>query len=100
MDHDDKESKTYLVKVKKYDTGTPEEFMRWSLVLNEQMKNNGYSANYEMVMNLSQAMLAGRSLEAFLNERRAQETKKTKHAMRKSRQRTLRNNLMIVQFLN
>jgi hypothetical protein len=25
MDHEDKESKTYLVKVKKYDTGTPEE---------------------------------------------------------------------------
>jgi hypothetical protein len=28
-----------------------------------------------MVMNLARAMLAGRSLEAFLNERRAQETK-------------------------
>jgi hypothetical protein len=39
------------------------------------MKNHGYSANYDMVMNLAQAMFAGRSLEAFLNERRAQETK-------------------------
>jgi hypothetical protein len=29
MDHEDKESKTYVVKVKKYDTGTPEEFLRW-----------------------------------------------------------------------
>jgi hypothetical protein len=75
MEHEDKESKTYVVKVKKYDTGTPEEFLRWCLVLNEQMKNHGYSANYEMVMNLAQAMLAGRSLEAFLNERWAQETK-------------------------
>jgi hypothetical protein len=28
-----------------------------------------------MVVNLAQAMLAGRSLEAFLNERRAQEAK-------------------------
>jgi hypothetical protein len=34
-----------------------------------------------MVMNLAQEMLAGRSLEAFLNERRAQETKnKTRKA--------------------
>jgi hypothetical protein len=28
MDHEDKESKTYVVKLKKYDTGTPEEFLR------------------------------------------------------------------------
>jgi hypothetical protein len=75
MDHEDKESKTYVVKVKKYDSGTPEECWRWRLVLNKQMKNHGYSANYDMVMNLAQAMLEGRSLEAFLNERRAQETK-------------------------
>jgi hypothetical protein len=68
MDHEDKESKTYVVKVKKYDSGTPEEFLRWRLNLNEQMKNHGYNTNYEMVMNLAQAMLAGRSLEAFLNE--------------------------------
>jgi hypothetical protein len=81
MDHKDKESKTYVVKVKKYDRGTPEEFLRWSLVLNEQLKNHGYSGNYDMVMNLAQAMLAGRSLEAFLNEWWAQETKnKTRKA--------------------
>jgi hypothetical protein len=81
MDHEDKESKTYVAKVKKYDTGMPEEFLRWRLVLNKQMKNHGYSENYDMVMNLSQAMLVGRSLEAFLNERRAQETKnKTRKA--------------------
>jgi hypothetical protein len=81
MDHEDKESKTYVVKVKKYDSGTPEEFLRWCLVLNKQMKNHGYSGNYDMVMNLAQAMLAGHSLESFLNERRAQETKnKTRKA--------------------
>jgi hypothetical protein len=40
----------------------------------------GYRGNYDMVMNLAQAMLAGRSLDAFLNERRAQETKKTRKA--------------------
>jgi hypothetical protein len=40
MDHEDKDSKTYVVKVNKYDTGTPEEFLRWRLVLNEQMKNH------------------------------------------------------------
>jgi hypothetical protein len=75
MDHEDKESKTYIVKVKKYDSGKPEDFLRWRLILNEQMKNHGYNANYEMVVNLAQAMLAGCSLEAFLNERRAQEAK-------------------------
>jgi hypothetical protein len=42
----------------------------------EQMKNHGYNENYDMFMNLAQAMLAGRSLEAFLNERWAQESKK------------------------
>jgi hypothetical protein len=39
------------------------------------MKNNGYTPSYDMVMNLAQAMLAGRSLEAFLNEWSAQEAK-------------------------
>jgi hypothetical protein len=81
MDHEDKDSKTYVVKIKKYDTGTPEEFLRWRLVLNEQMNNHGYSGNYDLVMNLAQAMLAGRGLEAFLNEWRAQDTKnKTRRA--------------------
>jgi hypothetical protein len=70
-----------VVKIKKYDTGTPEEFLRWRLILTEQMKNHGYSGNYEMVMNLAQAMLAGRSLEAFLSERWAQDVKnKTRKA--------------------
>jgi hypothetical protein len=44
MDHEDKESKTYVVKVKKYDSGTPEELLRWRLILNEQMKNHGFNA--------------------------------------------------------
>jgi hypothetical protein len=45
------------------------------------MKNHGYNASYDMVVNLMQAMLTGRSLEAFLNERRAQEAKnKTRKA--------------------
>jgi hypothetical protein len=64
-----------MVKVKKYDSGTPEEFLKWRLILNEQLKNNGYGENYDNVMNLAQAMLAGRSLEAFLNEKRSQEAK-------------------------
>jgi hypothetical protein len=38
MDHEDKKSKTYAVKVKKYDTGIPEEFLRWLLVLNQQIR--------------------------------------------------------------
>jgi hypothetical protein len=76
MDHEDKESKTYVVKVKTYDSGTQKYFSRWRLLLNEQMKNHGYKANYDMVVNLAQAMLTVRSLEAFLNEWRAQEAQK------------------------
>jgi hypothetical protein len=81
MDHEDKDSKTYVVKIKKYDTGTPEEFQRWRLTLNEKMKNHGYSGNYKMVMNLDQAMLVARGLEAFLSEWWAQDVKnKTRKA--------------------
>jgi hypothetical protein len=43
--------------------------------LNEQVENNGYEDNHENVMSLAQSMLAGRSLEAFLNEKRSQEAK-------------------------
>jgi hypothetical protein len=81
MDHEDKDSKTYVVKFKKYDTGTPKEFLRWRLTLNEKMKNHGYSGKYDMVMNLAQAMLLGRGLEDFFSERRAQDVKnKTRKA--------------------
>jgi hypothetical protein len=73
--HEDKDSKTYVVKVNKYDSGRPEEFLKWRLILNEQTKTNGYTRKYDMIMNLAQAMLMGRSLEAFLTERRAQEAK-------------------------
>jgi hypothetical protein len=64
-----------MVKVKKYDSGTPEQFLKWRLTLNEQVKNNGYDTNYENIMNLAQAMLTGRSLETFLNDKRTQEAK-------------------------
>jgi hypothetical protein len=75
IDHDDKESKTYTVKVERYDSGSPEEFLKWRLIWAEQVKNNGYTDNPDNIMNLDQAMLAGRSLEAFLNEKRSQEAK-------------------------
>jgi hypothetical protein len=29
IDHEDKESKTYVVKIKTYDYGTPEELLKW-----------------------------------------------------------------------
>jgi hypothetical protein len=29
IDHEDKESKMYTVKVKRYDSGSPEEFLKW-----------------------------------------------------------------------
>jgi hypothetical protein len=35
--------------------------------LEEQIKNNGYEENADNSINLAQAMIAGRSLEAFLN---------------------------------
>jgi hypothetical protein len=77
IDHEDKESKTYMVKVKvkKYDSGTPEGFLKWRLTLNEQAKNNGYYTNYDNIMKLAQAILTGRSLEAFDNEKLTQEAK-------------------------
>jgi hypothetical protein len=75
IDHEDKESKTYVTKVKKYDSGTPEEFLKWRLILNEQTKTNGLAGKHDMIMSLAQAMLAGRSLEAFLTERCTQESK-------------------------
>jgi hypothetical protein len=49
------------------------------------VKNNGYGENYDNAMNLAQAMLAGHSLEAFLNEKRSQETK---NRVRKAKTRT------------
>jgi hypothetical protein len=42
IDHTDKESKNYTVKVKRYDSGPSEEFLKWRLILSEQIKNNGY----------------------------------------------------------
>jgi hypothetical protein len=75
IDHEDKDSKTYTVKVKRYDSGSLEEFLKWHLILEEQVKNNGYADNPDNIMNLAQAILAGRSLEAFLNEKRSQEAK-------------------------
>jgi hypothetical protein len=75
IDHTDKESKTYTVKVKRYDSGPPEEFLKWRLILAKQVKNNGYGDNAYIIMHLARAMLAGRSLEAFLNDKRSQEAK-------------------------
>jgi hypothetical protein len=62
--------------------------MNYQLLVNcnkVQMKNHGY-ASYDMVMNLAQTMLTGRSLEAFLNERRVQEAK---NKTRKANEQTL-----------
>jgi hypothetical protein len=75
IDHTDKESKNYTMKVKRYDSGPPEEFLKWCLILSEQIRNNGYEDNAENSINLAQAMLAGRSLEAFINEKRSQDAK-------------------------
>jgi hypothetical protein len=63
------------VKVKIYGSGPPEEFLKWRLILAKQIKNKGYGDNADNSMNLAQAMLAGRSLEEFLNEKRSQDAK-------------------------
>jgi hypothetical protein len=71
IDPADKGSKTYIVKIHKYYTVTPEEFLKWLMTLMEKIKAHGYGGKYDMVMNLAQAMLHGRKLDAFVNERRA-----------------------------
>jgi hypothetical protein len=43
------------------------------MILSEQVKNNGYDDNVDNGMNMAQSTLAGRSLEAFINEKRVQE---------------------------
>jgi ribosomal protein L15 len=73
IDHTYKESRNYTVKVKIYDSGPPEEFLKWRLILEEQIKNNGYEENADNSMNLAQAMLGGHSLEVFINEKRSQD---------------------------
>jgi hypothetical protein len=75
---------SYTVKVRRYDSGPPEEFLKWRLILAEQIKNNGYGENADTSMQVAQAMLVGRSLEAFLQEKRSQEAK---HRVRKSKKR-------------
>jgi hypothetical protein len=99
MDQEDKDYKTYLVKIKKYDTGTPEEFLRWRLTLNDHIKNHDYSGNYEMIMNLTQAMLAGRGLESFLVKCGPKKSK-TRRARPKRKSSILQIRFMIVQYLN
>jgi hypothetical protein len=69
IDPADKDYKTYIVKIHKYDTGTPEEFLKWWITLMEQIKAHGYGGKYDVVMNLAQAMLYGRGLDSFVNER-------------------------------
>jgi hypothetical protein len=75
----EKDSKTYTVNIWRYDMGSPEDFLKWWTTLNEQIKNNGFAGNYEMIMNLVQALLAGSSLDDFVKERRAQEVKNKTH---------------------
>jgi hypothetical protein len=98
MDHEYKGSNTYIVKVKKYDSGTPEEFLKWCLILNEQTKTNGFAGKHDMIMNLAQTMLAGRSLEAFLTER-TQESK-TRSARPNCRRSIPPIKFIIMPFLN
>ena len=83
IDPADKDSKVYVVKVHKYDMGTPEEFLKWRLTLTEQIKANGYVGKYDMIMNLAQAMLHWCDLDAFLAERRVQVAKKPELTDRK-----------------
>jgi hypothetical protein len=75
IDTTDKDSKTYIFKIRKYDMGSPEDFLKWRTTLNEEIKNNGFPRNYEMIMSLAKVIMAERSLDDFLKERWAQEVK-------------------------
>jgi hypothetical protein len=83
IDPADKDSKTYILKIHKYGTGMTEEFLKWWMTMMEQIKANGYERKYDMVVNLAQAMLHGRVLDAFVNERRAQMAKNKIRAAKK-----------------
>jgi hypothetical protein len=72
IDASDKDSNTYSVNICKYAMGSPYNFLKWQTTLNEQIKNIGFAGNYEMVMNLAQAILVGCSLDGFVKDRRAQ----------------------------
>jgi hypothetical protein len=63
IDAADKDSKTYTIKIRKCDMGSPEDFLKLHTTLNENIKNNGFAGKYEMTMNLVQAMLVGSSSE-------------------------------------
>jgi hypothetical protein len=39
--HEDKDSKTYIVKIHKYDMSTPEEFLKLRMILLAQIKSHG-----------------------------------------------------------
>jgi hypothetical protein len=67
IDPAEKDSNTYIVKIH-----TSEDFIKLRMTLMEQIKANGSGGKYYMVMNLAQAMLNGRGLDAFVNERRTQ----------------------------
>jgi hypothetical protein len=73
IDHTDNESKSFTVKVKRYNSGPPEEFLKWRPLLAEQIKNNEYEENADSSINLAHALLAGRILEAFINEKRSRD---------------------------
>jgi hypothetical protein len=72
IDPADKDYKTYILKIHKYNMGTAEELLKWWMTLMEQIKANGYGEKYDIVMNLAQATLHGCGLDAFVNVRRAQ----------------------------
>jgi hypothetical protein len=59
------------------------------MALNEQTKNNEFFGNYEMVMNLAHVMLAGCSLDDFLNKRRTQEVNNLTGLAKKATELTL-----------
>jgi hypothetical protein len=58
--------------------------------LEEKVKNNGYEYNADNIMILAQAMLAGRSLEAFMSEKRSQEAKNRVRKSKTIAEHTLR----------
>jgi hypothetical protein len=98
MDHEDKDSKIYVVKVKKYDSGTPEEFLKWRLILNEQTKNNGYAGKYDD-HELGASNVGGRQFGSVF-DRDAHKKQKTEYARPMARRYIPPRKIMIMKFMD
>ena len=74
-DKNEKDSKTYVMKIKMFDEGTPEEFLIWKTKLMESLDQHGYKGNGEMKLKMTYSFLTGRAADTFVSEKNALEAK-------------------------